>query len=327
MFQKIPMVLSAEKLLERAFKKAKKIHIPDKNILYSKKKTIIASTESFSTNIISTLDQYVKKFPSIDNLPIFYRELLDIKINTGKLKKALGAVDWAKKTCQSIYLKQSKALKKNNNINFLKQKQHEIYGRISSVVKQIDEALKILENTQKVIEKLPDIQNIPTIVIAGYPNVGKSSLLKKLSSAKPKIAQYPFTTKEIHLGHIERKEKHVPQRFQIIDTPGLLDKPLAKRNKIEKQALLVLKYLADIIIFTLDPSETCGYSFEEQKKLLSQIKEEFKESILIVVENKADVKKTKSRYLKISCMNKKGIDVLIEQIFSYYPMLLEKHLK
>ena len=327
MLQEIPLVLSAEKLLERAFKKAKKIHIPDKNTLYSKKKTIIASTESFSTNIISTLEQYVKKFPSIDNLPQFYREILDIKIGTDKLKKALGAVDWARKTCQSIYLKQSKALKKNHNINFLKQKQHEIYGRISSVVKQIDKALEILETTQRVMKKLPDIWDIPTVVIAGYPNVGKSSLLRCLSSARPKIAEYPFTTKEIYLGHIERKEKHILYRFQIIDTPGLLDKPLSKRNKIEKQALAALEYLSDIIVFILDPSETCGYSLEEQKKLLSQIKKEFKKSIFIVVENKADVKKTKSRYLKISCMNKKGIDVLIEQIFSYYPMLLEKHLK
>ncbi|RLF53063.1 MAG: GTPase, partial [Thermoplasmata archaeon] len=245
MLQEIPLVLSAEKLLERAFKKAKKIHIPDKNTLYSKKKTIIASTESFSTNIISTLEQYVKKFPSIDNLPQFYREILDIKIGTDKLKKALGAVDWARKTCQSIYLKQSKALKKNHNINFLKQKQHEIYGRISSVVKQIDKALEILETTQRVMKKLPDIWDIPTVVIAGYPNVGKSSLLRCLSSARPKIAEYPFTTKEIYLGHIERKEKHILYRFQIIDTPGLLDKPLSKRNKIEKQALAALEYLSD----------------------------------------------------------------------------------
>ena len=146
MFKKLPLVLSAEKLLENSFKKVKKVQIIDRNTLYRKKKTIIARTDSFSTNIISNLDQYVKKFPSIENLPSFYQNMIDIKIDVNKLKKSLGAINWAKKTCQMIYSKQSKSLKKSKNIDFLKQKQHEIYGRISSVVKQIDKELKILEN-------------------------------------------------------------------------------------------------------------------------------------------------------------------------------------
>jgi nucleolar GTP-binding protein len=84
--------------------------------------------------------------------------------------------------------------------------------------------------------------------------VGKSSLLRCLSSAKPEIAQYPFTTKEIHVGHIEKTEKYITKRFQIIDTPGLLDRPLSKRNEIEKQAIAALTHLADLIVFVLDVS-------------------------------------------------------------------------
>jgi nucleolar GTP-binding protein len=268
--------------------------------------------------VIQTLEGYVKKFPSIDNLPPFYQELIEIKISVDKLKKSLGAVNWAKKTCQSIYSKQVKSLKKSKNIDFLEKKQNEIYGRISSVIKQVNKDLEFLYEAQGILKKLPDIYDIPTIVIAGYPNVGKSSLLRCMSRAKPKIAQYPFTTKEIHVGHIEKKEDYMQKRFQIIDTPGLLDRPIQNKNDIEKQAIAALTHLADIIIFILDPSETSGYSLKDQNNLLSQLKKMFKTSVFIVVENKVDIKKTKSKNLKISCEKHGGIDDLIEKVFSHY---------
>lgn len=320
MFKKIPIVLDAEQLLERAFKKTKKIQIHDRNKFYKDKKTIIAKTNTFTTNIIDTLEKYVKNFPSINNLPMFYQELIDIKIDKDKLKKSLGAVDWARKTCNMIYTKQAKSLNKSKNIEFLKQKQQEIFGRISSVVKQVNNELVQLAEAQNLMKNFPEILDIPTIVIAGYPNVGKSSLLRCLSSAKPKIAQYPFTTKEIHVGHIEKKEKHITKCLQMIDTPGLLDRPLSKRNNIEKQAIAALTYLADIIVFILDTSETSGYSLKDQENLLLQIKKLFNDIPVIVVENKSDITKTKSANLKISCETKEGVNILLEKIFSYAKM-------
>ena len=316
MIKKIPIILTAEKLLERSFNKSRKIQIHDKNTLYKTKKTIIARTDSFATNIISNLEKYVKKFPSIDNLPLFYKDIIDIKIDVNKLRRSLGAVDWARKTCQMIFVKQKKSLKKSRKINYLKEKQREIYGRISSVVKQIDKDLMMLANAQNLINKFPEIHDVPTVVIAGYPNVGKSSLLRRLSSAKPEIAQYPFTTKEIHVGHIDKTENHITKRFQIIDTPGLLDRPLSEKNEIEKQAIAALTHLADLIIFILDASETSGYSLKDQTHLLSQIKKMFSDSLITVVENKIDFKMTVSTNLKISCKTGEGIDSLIKNIFS-----------
>ena len=320
MFRNIPLVLSADKLLELSFKSSRKIQINDRNTLYKKKKTIIARTDSFSKSIISRLEQYVKKFPSIDNLSSFYQEIIDIKIDINKLKKSLGAIDWARKTCQMIYSTQSKSLQKSKNINFLMQKQKEIYGRISSVVKQINNDLLFLAKAQNVVKNFPEIQEIFTVVIAGYPNVGKSSVLKRISSAKPKISQYPFTTKEIHVGHVERKEKYVKKRIQLIDTPGLLDRPVSKRNDIERQAIAALSNLADFIIFILDPTETCGYSLKDQLKLLSQIKKTFSDSIITIVENKSDIKQTNTNNLKISCETGEGINVLINEIYKNYEL-------
>jgi nucleolar GTP-binding protein len=314
MLRNIPKVLDSKDMLDIYFKRASKIQIQDRNTLYKKKKTIIARTDSFATNIISHLEKYVKDFPSIEQLPMFYQDIIAIKIDVNKLKKSLGAVDWARKTCNTIYLKQVRSLRKSLDLDFLIKKQKEIYGRMSSVVKQISKDLDVLSEAQKIMKDLPEIHDIPTVVIAGYPNVGKSSLLRRLSSAKPEVAQYPFTTKEIHVGHIEKTERYITRRYQIIDTPGLLDRPLSERNNIEKQAIAALSNLADLIVFILDVSETCGYSLEDQKNLLSKVKKMFNDAPIIIVENKADIKKTDSGNISISCETGEGIDRLLEEI-------------
>jgi len=103
---------------------------------------------------------------------------------------------------------------------------------------------------------LPDIRpDEPAIVIAGYPNVGKSSFVNRVTRASNQIAEYPFTTKGVQIGHFERD--HV--RYQIVDTPGLLDRPEDERNDIERQAVSALEHLADVVVFVLDPSGDCGY--------------------------------------------------------------------
>jgi nucleolar GTP-binding protein len=105
-----------------------------------------------------------------------------------------------------------------------------------------------------------------------------------ISSAKPEIAEYPFTTKAVSIGHF----MHEGRRYQVIDIPGLLDRPLSKRNKIELQAISALRHLGDVILFILDPSETCGYSLTSQKHLLNEIKRELKTPVLVVA-NKCDL--------------------------------------
>ena len=312
---KIPPVQNAQHLLDRAIKRTKKIRIHDRDKQFEIKKTIIAETASFATTIITTLEKNVKEFPSLNQLPPFYQEIIDIQVDTNKLKKSLGAIDWARKTCQTIYSKQSKSLKKTGNIPFLQQKQKEIYGRISSVVNQVAEELDFLSQAQRIINRFPEIQDIPTVVIAGYPNVGKSSVLRRLSSAKPTIAQYPFTTKHIHVGHLEQTIHFITKRYQIIDTPGLLDRPIAKRNAIEKQAIAALTHLAHIIVFISDPSETCGYPLQQQDNLFQEIKRLFPNIPCIVVENKADLKTTDSSALKISCTTGDGVDFLLDEVY------------
>jgi nucleolar GTP-binding protein len=316
MFRNIPPILNAKQLLDQSIRRTKKIQVHDRDKRYEIKKIVIARTEAFIADLTSRLESYVKNFPSIDKLPLFYQEIIDIKIDTDKLKKSLGAVDWARKTVMMVYSTQSSSLTKSGNVEFLKQKQKEIYGRVSSIIKQVDKNIIFLSSAQKILRTFPDIEDIPTVVIAGYPNVGKSSLIRQLSAAKPEVAQYPFTTKQIYVGHMEKTIRYEKNRYQIIDTPGLLDRPLAERNNIEKQAIAALRHLADLIVFIFDPSGTSGYQMNEQTLMLENIKKLFNDVPFIIVENKVDIKNTGSANRKISCSTGEGIQELRQEIFS-----------
>ncbi len=106
-----------------------------------------------------------------------------------------------------------------------------------------------------------------TIAIAGFPNVGKSTLLSKLTTAKPEIKAYAFTTKTLNLGYYR---KH-PYTLQIIDTPGTLTR-FNKMNAIEQQAYLALQYAAHLIVYIYDLTEA-SYPLSDQEKLYTHMQE------------------------------------------------------
>jgi nucleolar GTP-binding protein len=106
-----------------------------------------------------------------------------------------------------------------------------------------------------------------------------------VSTAEPEIAYYPFTTKKVIVGHLKIDNQSV----QIVDTPGLLDRPMSKRNEIELQAIAALKYLAHVIIFMIDPSEACGWPLNEQFQLYEEIRRMFPLVPMPVTFNKVDI--------------------------------------
>lgn len=307
----IPTVLLADEILDRAFRKASKVDFQGNTRIETVKEINIGKMKSISDTIVTTMGKYVKAFPSYERLSPFYAELVDITVGKDKMKKSLGALDW----CRGNVARVSKAAIRDilyaRHIPEIDEVRRAAYGRISSFVKQVKKELKFLSQARNTMRKFPTVDpKIPTIVIAGAPNVGKSQLVGKISSAKPRVAVYPFTTQEISVGTFEKKY----QRYQVIDTPGLLDREFNERNKMELRAILALRHLANAIVFMFDPTETCGYPMSSQEHLLETVKKEFGDVPMIEVENKVDLQKSKSGRTKISASTGKGVPDLVDRV-------------
>ncbi len=229
----------------------------------------------------SKLDEIVKDFPALDNFSEFYAELLKVTLDRDALKKALGSVSWAKKKINELAREHKSKTGLAVSFERLDKIRKAFLGRISSVMGQIDKYLTLLEEARMVFYDYPMLKNdLFTVCIAGFPNIGKTTLLSKLTTSKPDIQAYAFTTTRLNLGYAEMHG----QKVQFIDVPGTLARP-DKMNNIEKQAYLAIKYVADLVIYIFDLTEP--YPLEDQKKLLENLKE-FRKPIIFYL-SKTDI--------------------------------------
>ena len=74
------------------------------------------------------------------------------------------------------------------------------------------------------------------------------------------VQPYAFTTKALYVGHTDYKYL----RWQVIDTPGILDHPLEDRNVIEMQAVTALAHLRAAVLYMMDLSEQCDHTLQDQ---------------------------------------------------------------
>jgi len=248
-------------------------------------------------DIIDRILKIIKSVPIIEDLPAFYKELASILVDTDKLRLTLGKLNGILPVLSKI---EREYLKKLNQIEQPKEGdriRRATFGRISSIIYKQNENLEYLNSIRGKLREIPSLDyTIPCVVCAGAPNVGKSSLVKQISTNKKiEVQEYPFTTKKLIIGHLNIKRKFDELKIQLMDTPGILDRPMIERNNIEKQAILALRLISDLIIFIFDPTPASGYSIDSQIDLYHEINREFSkdgEIGIIIVINKIDLART-----------------------------------
>ena len=162
-----------------------------------------------------------------------------------------------------------------------------------------------------------ELKVLADVGLVGLPNAGKSTLLAAVSSARPKIADYPFTTLQPHLGIVKYSEY---QSFVMADIPGLIEgasegKGLGHQflKHIERTKLLLF------LIDTMEPDPADTHELLQQE-LLNHNPELSKRKLLIVrtkIDTKtdnADWAKMDNEYLEISSVSGAGIPELIKRI-------------
>ncbi len=223
--------------------------------------------------------------PRLKRLSHFFFTSLHGTINFDKYKLSLGKIDGTRRVLLKLTSETRGRVKKEFDERQVARYIKGYFGRVSSMIYRLDESFKYLNKVRDHFLSLPYIDmNYPVVVTVGYPNVGKSSLVRQLSTAKPEIASYPFTTQQIFVGIAPMGTG----RISFVDTPGLFDRPLEDRNQIELEAVAALDYLADLVLFVFDPTTFCGYQLEEQLALFLKFKELYQAPCQIVV-NKTDL--------------------------------------
>jgi nucleolar GTP-binding protein len=226
------------------------------------------------------------EFPRLDDIHPFYADLMNILYDRDHYKLALGQVNTAKNIISGLAKDYLRLLKYGDSLYRCKQLKRAALGRMCTVLKKLKAALGYLEEVRKHISRLPALDpSTRTLLLTGYPNVGKSSFMNKVTRADVDVQPYAFTTKALFVGHMD----HRFLRWQVVDTPGILDRPLEERNTIEMQAITALAHLQCCVLYFLDISEQCGYPLDQQLRLFESIRPLFANKQVMMVANKTDV--------------------------------------
>ncbi|PIA58763.1 hypothetical protein AQUCO_00500598v1 [Aquilegia coerulea] len=238
------------------------------------------------TNFHDKLSTIIDDFPRLDDIHPFYGDLLHVLYNKDHYKLALGQINTARNLIGKIAKDYVRLLKYGDSLYRCKALKVAALGRMCTVIKRVCPSLAYLEQIRQHMARLPSIDpNTRTILICGYPNVGKSSFINKITKADVDVQPYAFTTKSLFVGHTDYKYL----RYQVIDTPGILDRPFEDRNIIEMCSITALAHLRAAVLFFLDISGSCGYSIAQQAALFHSIKSLFMNKPLIIVCNKTDL--------------------------------------
>jgi nucleolar GTP-binding protein len=238
------------------------------------------------TQFHTRLSTIIDDFPRLDAIHPFWASLINVIYDRDHYKLALGQVAGARSLVDNIGRDYIKYLKYGDSLFRCKQLKKAALGRMCTACRRLTPSLQYLEEVRQHLQRMPSIDPAsPTIILSGAPSTGKSSFMNIITNANVEVAAFPFTTKSLYLGHTDWQYL----RWQVIDTPGLLDRPLEERNTIEMTAVMAMVHLRAAVIFMLDISGSSGYTIEQQVALFHSLNEIFSNRPVTVVMAKCDL--------------------------------------
>jgi GTP-binding protein len=151
-----------------------------------------------------------------------------------------------------------------------------------------------------------EVQLAADAALVGFPNAGKSTLISAISAARPKIANYPFTTLEPHLG-VVRAGSH---EFVLADIPGLIEGAADGRGLGHRFLRHVER--ARVLVLLLDLASLEGRSPADQERALLEELRRYQPELLrrprLVVGTKADVATATFSGRRLSAVTRDGLD-------------------
>jgi len=133
-----------------------------------------------------------------------------------------------------------------------------------------------------------ELKLMADVALVGYPNVGKSTFISRVSAAKPKIADYPFTTLEPHLGVVRLDDGF---EYVVADIPGLIEGASEGRGLGHR----FLRHIerARVLLILLDLAMVDGTSPDEQLRVLLRELEAYRPDLVarprLVIGSRADI--------------------------------------
>lgn len=239
----------------------------------------IRKVKHCANEFTTRFDNILRDFPVLTDIHPFYSEQMAILYDRDTYKITLSKLNKMKVQINKIMSNSIKMIKFGDSMYRCKCLKTAGLGQMASYVLKLKEELSYLENVRQDFNRLPEIDITKRIVLTvGFPNVGKSTFVSQITKAKTEVNSFAFTTKSLYVGHYLYKDL----TYQFIDTPGILDKELSERNRIEMLTVSAMAHLNATILYFIDVSMVT-YTIQEQIALFENVSALLQSNFIIVI--------------------------------------------